>query len=71
MTYFILLKGKKSKKTLGALAARKGATRSSLDALVRRSLSKRYIAKIITGSEMSVLVKRSRLRALKSVSRKS
>lgn len=70
MAYFILLKGRKSKKTLGALAGRKGATRSSLEALVRKSLSKRYVAKIITGSEMAVLIKRSRLRALKSVSRK-
>jgi len=66
MGYFILLKRKGSKSWVGAIPAKKNASRSSLLSLIRKTLSKRYNAKVITGSEMLVLVRRSKLRLSRS-----
>ena len=68
MALFILLKRKNSKVWVGAIPAKKGASRASLNALIRKTLSARYNAKVITGVQMMALVRRGKLRLVRKKS---
>jgi len=67
----VLLKRKGAKNWSGAIPARKGASRSSLESFVRNKLKAGFSAKVITSAQMNrlLVLSRKRVLSLKSKSR--
>ena len=67
---FILIKRKGSKQYLGAIPAKKGVTMARLKAILKRSLKRGFIAKIVTSNVVNTLVKRGFRKAVGSMKRR-
>jgi len=67
---FILIKRRGSKQYLGAIPAKKGVTMARLRAILKRSLKRGFIAKIVTSNVVNTLVKRGFRKAVGSMKRR-
>jgi len=61
MTYYMLFKRKIANSWKGAIPSKKGTKLEDLRKLVSSGISKQYVAKIITSSQLSKLLAKSKL----------
>lgn len=62
MRYFILVKKKGSARYTGAIPTKRGATVSKIKAMLRKNLTRRYTAKIVSERQLKGMLSRLKKR---------